>query len=375
MQDELRLVDFEFTLAMNNATGKYFVCLDAIESCRDLIRNVWYWRLPLKRLPPRLMARILGRLARDEINYRLVSHSSRSLPLMRNVRPVVFTDPREVILYKLKGSDVVLCHDMGPITHPDLYDPNVNFLYETAFKKICEAKPLLVFVSQCSRNNFVALYGDDYPSMKVIYPALRGAIEAGCEEPIATAPRRFLLTVGALGWRKNYLRSLEAFAKSKLADEGYNYVICGGPEPGFDAVAEAASKMPAVIMTGYVNDKHLRWLYTHASGFVLPSLLEGFGLPAAEAISRNLVPLLSKTGVLQEVAGDAAILVDPFDVDEIANGMRRLVDMEESERQARLVALRQSIARFSRDLATAAWRATIEQALGTNVDAKSAPRY
>ena len=87
-------------------------------------------------------------------------------------------------------------------------------------------------------DHFVNLYGNDYPSMKLIYPALRGGVESGPEEPIEAAPQRFfLLTVGSIGSGMIQLRSIEAFAQSKLADEGYCYVVCGGPEPGFDAVA------------------------------------------------------------------------------------------------------------------------------------------
>jgi glycosyltransferase involved in cell wall biosynthesis len=358
-----RLVDFEFTLALNNATGKYFVCQDVIEECGDLIRKVWYWRLPMKQPPARSVAKVLGRLAIYELNLRLKSRVSSHLPLMLNPRPLVFSDPREVILYELKPNDVVLCHDMGPVTHSELYHPDVKLTYETAFQKIRHAKPLLVFISECSLKTFAALYGDDYPAMKLIYPALRVGIQSGPKEPIASAPKRFLLTVGSVGSRKNQLRSLEAFARSGLAAEGYNYVVCGGPEPGFDAVVEAAGKTPGVILTGYVSDSELRWLYAHASGFVLPSLLEGFGLPAAEAISYDLVPLLSKEGALHEVAGDCAILVDPLNVDEIADGMRRLALMGHEERQSRLLELRASIARFSRESAAEAWRATLRQAL------------
>jgi glycosyltransferase involved in cell wall biosynthesis len=357
-------VDFEFTLALNNNTGKFFIGHDAIEACDDLIRHVWYWRVPAKSPPPRNVAKVLGRLALLEVNFRVESRSSRFRPpLMRNSRPLVFTDPREVILYELKRCDVVVCHDMGPITHSHLYHPVVRSTYETAFKKIKEAKLILIFVSKSSMANFVALYGDDYCLMNVIYPAVREGITYGTEEPIEAAPEHFLLTVGSIGSRKNQLRSIEAFAQSKLADDGFFYVICGGREPGFDAVIEAASKVPAVILLGYVNDSQLRWLYARASGFILPSLLEGFGLPAAEAVYNGLVPLLSRGSALHEVAGDSALLVDPLNTVEIADGMRRLANMEQAELQARLVALQKSCARFSRSSANAAWRSTLLQAL------------
>jgi len=357
-------VDFEFTLALNNNTGKFFLCRDVIEDCDDLIHNVWYWRVPMKAQPARNLARVLGRLALLEVNFRLKTPPSRFLPpLIRNARPLVFTDPREVILYELKQCDIVLCHDMGPITHSHLYHPLVKATYEAAFEKIQQVKPLLVFVSKSSMVSFTSLYGDDFPSMSVIYPALRGGVGGGNAEPIGTAPQRFLLTVGSIGFRKNQLRAVEAFAQSRLAEEGFSYVLCGGPEPGFDVATEAARKVPGVILPGYVNDSQLRWLYAHASGFVLPSLLEGFGLPAAEAIANGLVPLLSVGGALHEVAGDAALLVDPLNTAEIAQGMRQLAHMGVDERQVRLAALRRSSARFSRNSANAAWRSTVQQAL------------
>ncbi|MCI0467635.1 MAG: glycosyltransferase [Beijerinckiaceae bacterium] len=363
MKAKGRRVDFEFTCALNNPTGKYFVCQDIIEGCGDLIQNVRYWRMPSKRFPAGIVAKILSRLAVEEVNFRLQSRWSRFLPLMRNRRPLVFSDPREVILYDLKGRDIVICHDLGPITHPSLYHPSVEITYKAAFEKIRRARPRLVFVSEYSLKTFAAFYGDDYPSMKLIYPALRLAVASGPAEPIPAAPRRFLLTVGAVGSRKNQRRSIEAFVRSGLAEEGFCYVICGGPEPGYKSVLEAAGNVPGVILAGYVSDSQLRWLYEKANGFVLPSLLEGFGLPAAEAVSRGLIPLVSAGGALHEVAGDCAMLVDPLNVDEIADGMRRLAHMEEAERQERLPELRNSIARFSRGPAVAAWRATIQQAL------------
>ena len=357
-------VDFEFTLALNNSTGKYFIGQDVIEACGDLIRHVWYWRMPAKSLPRRSVSRVLGRLALIEVNARVALHSSWFVPpLVRCPRPMVFTDPREVILYEIKPCDVVVCHDMGPLTHSHLYGRKVRSTYEIAFKKIKQAKPILIFVSKCSMNNFVSLYGDDYRSMSVIYPGIREGIFSGNAEPFEVASQRYLLSVGSVGLRKNYLRTIEAFSRSKLVDEGFSYIICGGTEPGFDDVIEAAGSVPGVIIPGYVNDNQLRWLYRHASGFVLPSLLEGFGLPVAEAIYNGLVPLLTIGSAMHEVAGDSALLVDPLNSAEIAEGMLCLANMGQEERLSRLEALQKSCARFSRNSANSAWRSTLLQAI------------
>lgn len=356
-------VDCEFTLALNNRTGKYFVCRDLMAATPELVHGCYYWRYRSDRTPSGLFARVLGRLALYEVETRIRFPASYGiLPAMKRDRPVVFTDPRECVLYELKSSDVVICHDMGPLTHPALYARGVKELYERAYGRVRAARPTVLFISDASRRAFAGLYGTDYPAMDLLQPPLRTGIDSGTEEAVPGVPEKFLLTVGSIGARKNQLRAIHAFERLGLADKGFAYVLCGGPEPGAEDVVAKAKSTAGVVLAGYVNDNELRWLYRHAQGFVLPSLLEGFGLPAAEAIAHGLVPLVGAGGALHEVTGDEAILVDPEDDSSIEEGMRRLADMPADERARRLVALRASIARFSTENATAAWRTAIVRA-------------
>jgi glycosyltransferase involved in cell wall biosynthesis len=353
--------DCEFTLALNNRTGKYFFCKEMIQSSEDLIATCLYWRVPLKQLPSRTFSRILGRIARWEVDFRSgTGLINRLLLPSPHHRPLIFTDPREVLLYRLKPCDIVVCHDMGPITHPSLYHPGVSRIYRQAFERIRDARPFLIFVSAASRQEFVARYGDDYPTMRVVSPPLRMDMQQSDLHPVAGIPDKFFLTVGAVGERKNQLRAIRAFDASGLAKTGYAYVICGGlHESGADLVAEQAKRTPGVILPGYVNDAELRWLYRNATGFVLPSLLEGFGLPAAEAVHYDLIPLLSHGGALQEVAGEGAIYVDPLDEGDIAAGMRLLAELTPEERSKRLEQLHDNVSRFSLENEAGKWRETL----------------
>ena len=357
-------LDCEFTLALNNRTGKYFFCKDMIDASQDLIRNCYYWRIPLKNLPPKTIARVLGRLARIEVDLRVRSYLPHiGLAPISHPRPMVFTDPRECVLYNLKSNDVVLCHDMGPITHPSLYEPGVRELYTLAFDMIKAARPFMLFVSEASRRDFVTSCGSEFPLLQVVYPPIRSGMERSDEKAVPHIPSKFLLTVGSIGARKNQLRSIQAFDVSGLAKEGYAYVICGGPEPGAEPVITLARATPGVILPGYVNDDQLRWLYKKAQGFILPSLLEGFGLPAAEAINYDLVPVLSSGGALEEVAGSAAVFVNPLDVADIAAGMRKIAAMTGEERARRLSQLQLSVTRFSLEKAVATWRWALMRAI------------
>lgn len=358
------MLDCEFTLALNNRTGKYFFCKDMIDASRDLISSIYYWRLPLSALSRGMIARILGRLALIEVSTRARWPSSYAFwrPIFRP-RAMLFTDARECLLYSIKNCDVVLCHDMGPLTHPDFYSEGVERVYRLAFDRIAAARPLMLFVSEASRRDFIKLYGSGFPLLEVIHIPLRRDLHTSDEQIVDGVPEKFFLTVGSLGARKNQARSIAAFHASGLAAEGYGYVVCGGSEPGAEEVVSLAVKTPGVVLLGYVNDSQVRWLYKKAFGFVLASLLEGFGLPAAEAVSYGQLPLLSAGGALEEVAGDGALYVDPLNISDIAAGMRRMVNMTAGERADRLVRLRRNIDRFSFDAAVSAWRSTLALAI------------
>jgi glycosyltransferase involved in cell wall biosynthesis len=372
VNDVTGMFDCEFTLALNNRTGKYFFCKEMIDSSDDLIVSCLYWRFPMTRPPSRTLSRLLGRVARIEVELRSeTSLINRVLPPGQHRRPIIFTDPRECVFYQLKESDIVICHDMGPLTHPEFYDPGVKHLYETIFRQIQLARPHMIFVSEASRSAFVVHCGDNYPLLEVIHPPLRIGMMDDALRPVEGVPQKYFLTVGAIGARKNQMRSIEAFDASGLAREGYAYVICGGPEPGAEPVIERARRTPGVILPGYVDDAKLRWLYKNALGFVLPSLLEGFGLPAAEAIYHGLVPLLSRGGALQEVAGDGGLYVDPLDVKDIAAGMLLLAGMSRADRDSRVERSLHSIGRFSSETAISKWRSALLQAASTYAQSKA----
>ncbi len=351
-------VDVEFTLALNNKTGKYFFGVEMLAASSDLVRDVYYWRLPFKKRPEGLFRRILGRLALWDTQL----HDRVGIgPLIRTNRPMVFVDPREVIFADLKPYDVVMIHDMGPLSHPDLYGDRVEHIYRKAFEKVKAAKPFLMFSSEASKDAFVSYYGSDYPCLRMVYAMPRRDM-AGNSEPMPGMPEKYILTVGAIGRRKNQESALKAYAKSGLHERGIGYVICGGPEPGAEGVMDLARQTPGVVLTGYASDAQLRWLYANTVGFVLPSRLEGFGVPAMEAIIYRAMPLITRGGALNEVTSDEAILVDDT-IDSIADGMNRLADLDPAERNRRLDIMQEHIKKFDPDNVIGVWRQTLSDAI------------
>ena len=357
-----RQVDVEFSLALNNRTGKYFSAKEMVDQEGDFIRHVRYWRTSQRQEPQGLHARILGRLMTLEVDARVISSAfDRAIPKLRPSRPVLFTDPLQVILYSLDAADMIVVHDMGPITHPQFYAPRVHEIYGKAFRAIQTARSHLVFVSKASQQEHEKIYGVEFASRRVIYNPVRSEAVRGSELAPAGVTRPFILTVGAVGERKNQLRTIDAFRQGRFEERGIQYVICGGSEPGADEVLLSAERTPGVRLIGYTSAPELRWLYSHAEGFVLASHLEGFGMPAAEALVNGLLPVVSRDGALVEVAGPEAIFVDADDSSSIAKGLSELLTMPASQKQARVQRAKMSLEAFSEERVLAAWRTFFEE--------------
>jgi len=353
-------VDVDFSLAIHNRTGKYFIGRALLDMTELPLGETYYWRYAADAPPSGLAGRIIGRLQHLHVVGRTRGGVLGWLPGRKSKRPLVHLDPFTVPTTVLTRRDAVLCHDLGPITHPAFFPPDVVAVYERVYDEIARVGPHLVFVSEAVRTEFAQRFPDAQPaSNRVIHPPIRADVTTGDMEPVAGIETPFLLTVGSIGERKNQARAIAAYAHSGLAARGVHYVICGGPEPGYEAVREAVARTPGVVLLPYVSDAQLRWLYGKATGFVLMSLLEGFGMPVAEAIARRLVPLVSRGGVLHEVAGSGALQADPHDEAEIGQAMIALADMTAEERKRRLELLDDSIARFGMAHFKKGWRDAI----------------
>jgi glycosyltransferase involved in cell wall biosynthesis len=345
--------DVDFTLALYNKTGKYFIGKDVIDDNENLINRIFAWRVPLAWTSGYVASRVVGRLW--HLEFTLQKRLGREFGSLGGRRRTIHMDPMTVITSSLDEDDLVICHDLGPITHPDLFESKVTEFYTAAYAKIQSRRPRMVFISQASHDAFASAYGPPRRA-RVIYPPLRIGVTDGDRAPLDGVVAPYLLTVGSLGSRKNQEATIKAYAQSGLHACGVQYVLCGSKEAGFERVLALADATPGVTTLAYVSDAQLRWLYHNAAGFVLVSHLEGFGMPVSEAISHSLVPLITRGGVLQEVAGDAALVADPHSIDEIAAQMRDLAAISEPERRARLVRLRQSIERFSHTEIKKHWR-------------------
>jgi glycosyltransferase involved in cell wall biosynthesis len=140
----------------------------------------------------------------------------------------------------------------------------------------------------------------------------------------------YILTVGDLHPRKNLVRLIDAFNLLKETRRiPHQLVIVGKERWRAEEIykkASSCSARQAIIFTGYVPFEELRVLYQGAALFAFPSLDEGFGLPVHEAMASRLPVVVSNRGALPEVAGEAALVVDPLSIEEIKSAMLRVLE-------------------------------------------------
>lgn len=141
--------------------------------------------------------------------------------------------------------------------------------------------------------------------------------------------RQYVLCVGSLEPRKNLARLLKAWSRiqSEVPDDVW-LLLTGkkGNERIFAEEAQLSRLPPRIHLTGYVPDEVLPALYAGALAFAFPSVYEGFGLPPLEAMASGVPVLTGNLASLPEVVGDAGVMVDPYDVESIAEGLKRLIE-------------------------------------------------
>jgi glycosyltransferase involved in cell wall biosynthesis len=144
--------------------------------------------------------------------------------------------------------------------------------------------------------------------------------------------RPYLLYVGGINARKNIARLFEAYAQVRATHPDVILVVAGKRQwqtGEIDAAFRRFNLEDQVHFTGYVDDRDLPALYSAAELFVFPSLYEGFGLPPLEAMACGTPVVTSNASSLPEVVGDAALTVDPYDVDGLAAAIKHALTDED----------------------------------------------
>ncbi len=221
---------------------------------------------------------------------------------------------------------VYTLHDLGFLVDPRWTgEENRQACYDGVWNaSLCA--DAVVAVSGASRDHFLSLF-PHYPEDRVAVARLGCRFEAPRDnEPPAVEdpfdPGRFFLHVGSPEPRKNQQRLFRAYrGYAARVSDPLPLVWAGGADA---EVPRGRAGAGSIVSLGYVDDDTLLGLYRTCRAVLFPSLWEGFGLPVVEAMSQGAAVLTSDRGVLREVAGDGALLVDPLDAAAIERGLERL---------------------------------------------------
>jgi glycosyltransferase involved in cell wall biosynthesis len=233
---------------------------------------------------------------------------------------------------------VVTVHDLAFRRYPETAPQAVAWWREALERTLRRAKRVIV-PSAATRDDLIELYRVEPERVAVIPLAVDPEVfRPPTPDRVAAARERFdidgpyLLALGRTA-RKNLPRLLWAFA-SIPADLRPKLVVAGAPPwspDGTDATLDALEALPrdvreAVAFVGYVTDEQKVALLGGALALAYPSLYEGFGFPALEAMACGTPVVASRVSSLPEIVGPASVLVDPLDADSIAEGLVRVID-------------------------------------------------
>ncbi len=177
-----------------------------------------------------------------------------------------------------------------------------------------EQADLVIAVSQFTADQVEHLLAVENSRIRVVHHGVSLKVRR-------RAPEKIVLSVGAIQTRKNTGRLAEAFRRMP-AD--WRLVLAGSAGYGAEEILEKTARDPRIHVTGYVSDETLADWYARASIFAFPSLDEGFGMPVLEAMAAGVPVITSNQSALPEIAGDAAVLVDPRDTEQIADALLRV---------------------------------------------------
>ena len=250
--------------------------------------------------------------------------------ILRKYKADVFISPDGYLSLTTDIKQIAVIHDLNFEHFPNDLKPNITRYYKNRFPKFATKANHIITVSEFSKQDIVSAYNVSSQKITVSH---NGADEAFVKLPVSeinkfknkfSLTKKYFLAVGSIHPRKNIQRLLQAFDAFCDNEKNYCLVIAGSKYNWTDGMNKTFSLMKnknAVVFTGHLSKQDLICAYSGAEALIFSSYFEGFGIPLVEAMRCECAVICSNATCFPEVAGDAALFFNAFDVNDIADKM------------------------------------------------------
>lgn len=242
-----------------------------------------------------------------------------------------------------KCKSVVTFHDLSFEKYPEFYSKSKSYWHFSMDpKKQAKRASRIITASQSTKSDLISLYGIDTEKIKVIYSGTEQLEREDWKDERKKSvkkkynlPDEYILYLGTLEPRKNIIGLIKAFElfknrtqNNKLRPTSHKLVIAGSKGWLYREIFDRIEKSPVkhdIVLTGFIEEIDKKYIYKLADLFVYPSFYEGFGFPPLEAMSFGVPVITSNVSSLPEAVGDSAIMVDPYDLDELSGAVEEVL--------------------------------------------------
>jgi glycosyltransferase involved in cell wall biosynthesis len=277
---------------------------------------------------------------------RLWTHVRLSIEMLLHAPDLLFV-PAHVIPIVHPRRSIVTVHDLGYLYFPEAHPPRQRWYLDRSTRWNVRSAAHVMADSATTKRDLISKYNAKPDRITVAYPGLDPSIKRITNQNEIDRVKAkykitgdYLLYLGTLQPRKNLSRLITAFAQVQSnfqsPTSNLQLVLAGKAgwyaQPLFDQVRDHQPST-RVLFPGYIDAADKSALLSGATAFVFPSLYEGFGFPVLEAMQCGVPVLCSNTSSLPEIAGEAALLIDPLSVESIADGLTRITNDETLRRK------------------------------------------
>lgn len=225
------------------------------------------------------------------------------------------------------SNQIMTIHDVSHERYPEWFSKNYYRFYHYMMPRIGKKAHAVLTVSEFSKKEIVDTLGINVEKIHVVHSNVPFQNKPSKEEILSfkrnPEAERYILAVSSMDPRKNFVRLVEAF--NKIKDKSVKLYIIGMSFKAFNTPDLQKLIGENVHLPGYIPDEKLQTMYQNALLSVYPSLYEGFGLPPLESMTYGCPVINSDIPALREVSQDAALYVDPYNVEDITQKIEQLL--------------------------------------------------